>query len=144
MSTFFLPLVLQCLPLSVLITRSLLFCRRSWYRDRSPRCILTMLGAALARSARLSPAQLATHLASPNPAPLIIPHIADDWPARSTWALSDGLQKLRHHIGEERAVEVELGPRGRGYLDQRYKRISVGFGALLHILNISWNPYQQW
>lgn len=31
-------------------------------------------------------------------------------------------------MGETREVDVELGKKGRGYLDPEYQRISMGFG----------------
>jgi hypothetical protein len=89
---------------------------------------IEMLGCRGARSVNLYPAELAKHLAGSHPTPLILPQVGADWPARDAWSLSDGFQRLRSAIGEDRAVEVELGLRGRGYLDGRYRRVSMGFG----------------
>lgn len=51
-----------------------------------------------------------------------------DWPALRTWSLEDGLRRLRDGIGEHCEVDVELGPRGRGYLHKDHARVSMGFG----------------
>jgi lysine-specific demethylase 8 len=34
-------------------------------------------------------------------------------------------------VGENTEVDVEIGPRGRGYLDKRYQRVTMGFGSHL-------------
>jgi hypothetical protein len=34
-------------------------------------------------------------------------------------------------VGEDKEVDVELGMKGRGYLDPKYQRISMGFGKSL-------------
>jgi hypothetical protein len=44
-----------------------------------------------------------------------------------------GLQSLRDSVGETKEVDVELGKKGRGYLDPEYQRISMGFGQSLHV-----------
>lgn len=94
---------------------------------------LTLKSPRVVRS--ITAAQLRTHLSTPSPTPLLLPDLVTEagWPARS-WSLSDGLSRMRHVIGEDREVDVELGPRGRGYMDKGYKRISMGFGeySLIH------------
>lgn len=73
---------------------------------------------------------LRNHLAHHSPTPLLLPDLVRpaEWPALKSWVLSDGLKRLRENIGEDREVDVELGPRGRGYLDKGYKRVGMGFG----------------
>lgn len=77
-----------------------------------------------------SPSALRAHLAQTSPTPLLLPDLVDTsaWPALKSWSLSDGLQSLRTAIGENTEVDVELGPRGRGYMDKRYQRVGMGFG----------------
>lgn len=81
-----------------------------------------------ARSLPLTPTALRAHLAQPKPLPLHLPKLIDHWPALRLWSLDDGLQVLRDGVGEEREVEIELGRKGRGYLDEGYQRVSMGFG----------------
>ena len=50
------------------------------------------------------------------------------WPARSAWRLSDDLAAIRA-VGEHKEVEIEVGKRGRGYLDPDFQRINMGLGA---------------
>lgn len=78
----------------------------------------------------ISPAQLRTHLAAPSPLPLLLPDLAsgDVWPGARSWTLNDGLKRVRDVVEEDREVDVELGPRGRGYLDKGYRRVGMGFG----------------
>jgi hypothetical protein len=92
-----------------------------------------------------SPAALASHLAQTSPTPLLLPQLTRDWPALagpSRWGVHppDELSRLRQSIGEDRAVEVELGPRGRGYMDERYRRVTMGFGGCYSPLC---EPYEQ-
>lgn len=73
---------------------------------------------------------LRSHLASTPVLPL---HIGSDltahWSARSSWRISDDLAAIRA-AGEHKEVEVEVGKRGRGYLDPDYQRINMGLGML--------------
>lgn len=82
---------------------------------------------------RLKPAAtsvqaLKQHLAAERPLPLHLTGLTSHWPASSLWTLNDGLAALRDGVGEDREVTVELGKKGRGYLDKDYQRISIGFG----------------
>lgn len=72
---------------------------------------------------------LKTYLAGPNARPLHLTGLTDHWPASSTWTLNDGLAAIRDAVGEEREVTVEMGKKGRGYLDKEYQRVSMGFGT---------------
>lgn len=72
---------------------------------------------------------LRNHLATPQVRPLHLQGLTDHWPASSLWTLNDGLASIRESVGDEREVTVELGKRGRGYLDPEYQRISMGFGT---------------
>jgi len=73
-------------------------------------------------------AALKTHLSGARPVPLHLQGLTENWPASSLWTIFDGLQALRDSVGETREVDVELGKKGRGYLDPEYQRISMGFG----------------
>ena len=77
--------------------------------------------------ASITPAVLKSHLAG-TPVPL---HIGESltahWAARSTWRLEDGLSAIRA-VGEDKEVEIEVGRRGRGYLDPDFQRIHMGLG----------------
>jgi hypothetical protein len=82
---------------------------------------------------RLKPSSIAqdllrTHLAGAKPLPLHVQELTAHWPASSLWTLNDGLQALRDTVGESKEVDVEMGQKGRGYLDPRYQRVSMGFG----------------
>ncbi|WRT66501.1 uncharacterized protein IL334_003460 [Kwoniella shivajii] len=80
---------------------------------------------------RITPSRLREHLATPSPRPLHLPGLIAAWPALSQWRLSDQLREIRNAVGEERAVEVELGRKGRGYLDPDWQRVNLGFGIFL-------------
>lgn len=71
---------------------------------------------------------LRAHLAGPQARPLHVTGLTAHWPATSLWTLNDGLQALRDGVGEDKEVTVELGKKGRGYLDPDYQRVSMGFG----------------
>jgi lysine-specific demethylase 8 len=82
---------------------------------------------------RLKPSTIAhealkTHLGVTRPLPLHIQDITARWPASSLWTLNNGLQALRDTVGDTKEVDVELGQKGRGYLDPGYQRVSMGFG----------------
>lgn len=74
---------------------------------------------------------LKTHLSNPNPRPLHLQGLTVHWPACSLWTLNDGLASIREAVGDDREVTVELGKKGRGYLDPEYQRVSMGFGMSL-------------
>lgn len=96
--------------------------------------LIMTLETRLPRLAKsFSPVQLRAHLSQPSPTPLLLSDLIPeaDWPASRSWSLTNGLSRLRSVIGENREVDVELGPRGRGYLDKGYKRIGMGFGEPL-------------
>ena len=71
---------------------------------------------------------LKTYLSAPRPNPLHLQGLTENWPDSSLWTIFDGLQSLRDSVGEMKEVDVELGKKGRGYLDPEYQRISMGFG----------------
>lgn len=75
----------------------------------------------------VTPTLLKSHLAS-SPLPL---HVGESltahWAARSTWRLEDDLSAIRR-AGEDKEVEIEVGKRGRGYLDPDFQRIHMGLG----------------
>ena len=81
----------------------------------------------------ITPAVLSKHLAAARPTPLHLTGLVDHWLAlrwsASTTGLGGGLSQLRQAIGEHTEVEVEVGKRGRGYLDPDFQRVSMGFGA---------------
>jgi hypothetical protein len=56
------------------------------------------------------------------------------------WTLQDGLKVIREQVGEDREVDVELGRRGRGYLDEGYQRVSMGFGEYWRWVYAHWEP----
>ena len=72
---------------------------------------------------------LKSHLSAPRPNPLHLQGLTEHWPASSLWTIFDGLQSLRDSVGETKEVDIELGKKGRGYLDPEYQRISMGFGT---------------
>ncbi|KAL7421645.1 hypothetical protein Q5752_003414 [Cryptotrichosporon argae] len=80
------------------------------------------------RAAALSPASLRAHLAA-SPGPLKLTGLIEHWPALS-WA-ADSVAGLRVSLGAGRLVEVELGRRGRGYLDKDWQRASMPLGIFL-------------
>lgn len=75
-----------------------------------------------------TPTQLRSHLATSSPTSLHLPDLVSSWPALRSWTLGDGLAPLREAVGEDMGVDIEMGPRGRGYLDERYRRVTMGFG----------------
>lgn len=78
--------------------------------------------------ASVTPSVLKSHLAS-TPRPLHIGEsLTSHWAARSKWQLSDGLAAIRA-VGEDKEVEIEVGKRGRGYLDPEFQRINMGLGG---------------
>ncbi|KAL1411573.1 hypothetical protein Q8F55_002537 [Vanrija albida] len=77
----------------------------------------------------LTPAALRAHLAAASPRPLLLPGLAAHWPARAWQEPEFG--PLRAQVGEHAAVDVELAPRGRGYLDPAWRRQTMGFGLFL-------------
>jgi len=81
---------------------------------------------------------LKAHLSGARPNPLHLQSLNEHWPASSLWTIFDGLQSLRDSVGETKEVDVELGKKGRGYLDPEYQRISMGFGqSLVTFLNMA-------
>lgn len=94
----------------------------------------------------MTPAQLAVHLAppptppalstalpSPNPSPsdadepvqgspVVLPDLTKQWPTVTP-------ESLRNTLGDK-SVEVELGRRGRGYLDPAWQRVEMPFCKL--------------
>lgn len=76
----------------------------------------------------LSASALRTYLSSPVPRPLVLPGLVGHWPASAEWQKPE-FGALRHQVGEHAAVDVELAPRGRGYLDPAWARHTMGFGA---------------
>ncbi|ORY32796.1 hypothetical protein BCR39DRAFT_350713 [Naematelia encephala] len=88
----------------------------------------------------ITPSALRAHLSQTAPSPLHLPGLVSAWPALYKWTLSDGLRAIRDAVGEQRAVEVEVGQKGRGYLDQRYQRVTMGFGLFLDAFILSLIP----
>lgn len=83
----------------------------------------------LARSIpSISQSVLREHLSSPHHTPLHLPNLLTSWPGLDSWRLSDGLERLRQILGQDRQVEVELVNRGRGYLDPEFNRVHMPFG----------------
>jgi hypothetical protein len=78
----------------------------------------------------LTPSLLTTHLLSPSPHPLHLTNLISHYPALHKWQLSDDLSALRESL-ENREVEIEVGKRGRGYLDPDWQRLTMGFGESL-------------
>ncbi|KLT38530.1 Clavaminate synthase-like protein [Cutaneotrichosporon oleaginosum] len=72
----------------------------------------------------MTAAALRAHVAAGG-APLRLPGLG--W--RVPWDAT--LTGLRHAVGEHTAVDVELAPRGRGYTDPRWERVTMGFGLFL-------------
>ncbi|OXC64617.1 hypothetical protein AYX13_06044 [Cryptococcus neoformans] len=81
--------------------------------------------------ASFTPANLQSHLVNRPVLPLHLPSLTSAWPALTSWQLEDGLQRLREKIGEDRVTEIELGKKGRGYLDKEWQRIHMPFGLFL-------------
>ncbi|WVQ80790.1 hypothetical protein IAT38_002895 [Cryptococcus sp. DSM 104549] len=79
----------------------------------------------------ITPAALRAHLTSPPIHPLHLPGLVTHWPALSSWKLSDRLQAIRTAVDENRAVEIELGKKGRGYLHPDWQRVTMPFGLFL-------------
>lgn len=78
--------------------------------------------------ASFTPANLQSHLVNRPVLPLHLPSLTSAWPALTSWQLTDGLKRLREKIGENRVTEIELGKKGRGYLDKEWQRIHMPFG----------------
>lgn len=76
--------------------------------------------------AGIAASALRTHIASGG-GPLRLTSLVSHWPAAS-WDAPD-LGTLRDDVGEDTGVEVEVGRRGRGYLDGGWQRVTMGFGA---------------
>ncbi|WWC62115.1 uncharacterized protein I303_104705 [Kwoniella dejecticola CBS 10117] len=81
--------------------------------------------------ASISPTQLQQHISTPPIHPLRLTGLISSWPALNQWRLSDGLQSIRKAVGEDKAVEIELGKKGRGYLHPDWQRVTMGFGIFL-------------
>ncbi|BEI91874.1 uncharacterized protein CcaverHIS019_0406940 [Cutaneotrichosporon cavernicola] len=71
-------------------------------------------------------AALRAHI-SASGGPLRLPGIA--W-RLERWSAPD-LGTLRDDVGEHTAVDVEIAPRGRGYTDPAWQRVTMGFGLFL-------------
>ncbi|WOO80615.1 JmjC domain-containing protein 5 [Vanrija pseudolonga] len=84
----------------------------------------------------LSAAALRTYLSAPAPRPLVLPGLVGHWSASAEWQRPD-FGALRRQVGEHTAVEVELAPRGRGYLDDRWARHTMGFGAYAQLSQLT-------
>ncbi|GMK53905.1 hypothetical protein CspeluHIS016_0104910 [Cutaneotrichosporon spelunceum] len=76
--------------------------------------------------ANMPAAALRAHVAASG-GPLRLPGIAWSLPQ---WD-ADDLGTLRTDVGENTAVDVELAPRGRGYTDPAWHRVTMGFGLFL-------------
>lgn len=113
-----------------------------WWIYLRPACLLSLCPTQRPNGLKMTPplarfvpsitrSALASHLTSSS-APL---HVGQSltalWPARSSWRISDGLAAIRA-AGEHKEVEVEVGKRGRGYLDPDYQRINMGLGEQLN------------
>ena len=81
----------------------------------------------------ISTLAIRAHLQSPAVPLHLGKHLTSSWEAFARWRMDDGLQRLREDVGEDRVVEVELGKKGRGYLDPETRRVSVGFGTSCEI-----------
>ncbi|WWC70126.1 uncharacterized protein I206_104073 [Kwoniella pini CBS 10737] len=81
--------------------------------------------------ASITPVQLQQHLSVSPVHPLHISGLVSSWPALTQWRLSDGLRGVRDAVGEDRAVEIELGKQGRGYLHPDWQRVNMGFDLFL-------------
>ena len=80
----------------------------------------------------ISLSALRAHLAGGAPEPLHLgQETTQSWPARRTWSLRDDLQAIRQGR-EDMEVEVEVGRKGRGYLDPDFQRINMGLGMSVH------------
>lgn len=75
----------------------------------------------------LKPASLRAHLAQSRPTPVVLRGAAAQWPALK-WGDDADLGRLRDAMGELTGVDVEVGRRGRGYLDDGWERMTMGFG----------------
>lgn len=82
--------------------------------------------AAAPTIADMAAPALRAHIAAGG-VPLRLPGLVRHWPARA-WD-APGLGTLRHDVGEDTAVDVEVGRRGRGYRDPGWQRVTMGFGA---------------
>ncbi|WVF71303.1 hypothetical protein IAT40_006106 [Kwoniella sp. CBS 6097] len=89
---------------------------------------------------RLSPAALRLHLLSSSPQTLHLTDLISTWPALSTWRLDDDLREIREAVGADRAVEIELGKKGRGYLHPDWQRVYMPFGLFLDAFILSLIP----
>ncbi|TXT07182.1 hypothetical protein VHUM_03352 [Vanrija humicola] len=78
----------------------------------------------------LSVSALRAHLAGAAPRPLVLPGLVAHWAASTEWQRPE-FGALRTQVGEHAAVDVELAPRGRGYLDPAWARHTMGFGLFL-------------
>ncbi|ORX36577.1 hypothetical protein BD324DRAFT_626374 [Kockovaella imperatae] len=57
--------------------------------------------------------------------------LVSHWSALTTWTLDDDLEGLKRDVGIDKSVEVELGKKGRGYLDKETSRVSMPFGLFI-------------
>ena len=71
---------------------------------------------------------LRAYLSNADPMPLHITNLVTSWPALKAWTLSDGLERLKEIVGEDRLIEIELVKRARGYLDPNFKKVQTSFG----------------
>lgn len=73
---------------------------------------------------RIAASALRSHI-SASGGPLRLTNLVTHWPVR--WDTPE-LGGLRDDVGENTAVDAEVGRRGRGYLDEGWQRVTMGFG----------------
>lgn len=76
----------------------------------------------------ITPADLHAHLTSSNPSPLLLPGLISHWPALQNWKPSNGLGNLRAPDVEDKLVDVELGGKGKSYMDPDHRRVQMPLG----------------
>jgi hypothetical protein len=78
---------------------------------------------------KCTPAALKQHLSQAEPIPVLLPGLIAHYRALKAWTIHDELNRFKQVVPAEREVDVEIGPKRRGYLDPQHARVPMGFGA---------------
>ena len=76
----------------------------------------------------ITPSDLHAHLTSSTPSPLLLPGLIRHWPALLDWKVTKGLGNLRSPDVEDKLVDVELGGKGKSYMDPDHRRVQMPLG----------------
>lgn len=75
----------------------------------------------------LQVSELRHHLSIPSPSPLLVNGLCSHWPALTRWTSTTEYGNLRVY-GTGKIVEVEIGTKNRGYMEQDWDRLHMPLG----------------